>query len=184
MTKARSQGKGLSRERIRAAALELVDREGVEGLTMRALGRECGVRAMSLYRYIANKDDLLDAVQEGIVAQMQPIEAGLPWRAAVEASAREFRRVLAQHPRAIGLFVRPATTKQSLDQLERVWSILIEAGLSEVDALLALQSLLAFVVGQAMWQFTPDGDRNSDDEFEYGLELMLLGLDAKLDASA
>ena len=183
VAKSRGQGKGLSRERIRAAALELVDREGVEGLTMRALGRECGVRAMSLYRYVASKDDLLDAVQEGIVAQMQPIDPELPWRAAIEASAREFRRVLALHPRAISLFVRPATTQLSLHQLERIWSVLAEAGLSELDALRAVQSLLAFVVGQAMWQFTPDGDRGSDDEFEFGLELMLLGLDAKLGAS-
>ena len=182
MASLRGHNKGLSRERICAAAIELVDREGIAGLTMRALGRECGVQAMSLYRYVANKDDLLDAVQEGIVAQMQPIAAGLAWADAVEASAREFRRVLALHPRAIPLFVRPAATEGAFTQLEQVWATLVTAGFDDNDALRAFQALLAFVVGQAMWQFTPEGARPVDDEFEFGLELMMLGLAAKLEA--
>ena len=49
------------------AAIALIDAEGIDALSMRALGRACGVEAMSLYRYVANKDELLDAVQEGIV---------------------------------------------------------------------------------------------------------------------
>jgi TetR/AcrR family transcriptional regulator, tetracycline repressor protein len=175
-------GKGLSRERILEAALELVDREGIEGLTMRALGRACGVRAMSLYRYVANKDDLLDAVQEAIVAQMQPLELhpGSAWPTTLEAMAREFRRVLASHPRAIPLFVRPAATSGAFTALAQVIDLLAAAGFTSTDALRAFQALLAFVVGQAMWQYTPEGERAVDDEFDFGLEIMLLGLEAKL----
>lgn len=184
MAEPRGRSKGLSRERIRAAAIDLVDREGIEALTMRELGRACGVRAMSLYRYVASKDDLLDAVQEGIVAQMRPLEADLPWREAVEATAREFRRVLSLHPRAITLFVRPATTEGALTELEQVWRELAQAGFGDNDALRAVRSLLAFVVGQAMWQFAPEGDRGGADEFEFGLELMLRGLEAKLGESS
>jgi AcrR family transcriptional regulator len=172
--------KGLSRERIVDAAIRIIDRDGIEGLSMRALGRECEVEAMSLYRYVANKDELLDAVQEGIVAQMHIDVRGKAWLDALESVAREFRRVLAEHPRAITLFVRPAATQGAIDALEQVWRVLVKAGFSELDALRAFQSLLAFVVGQALWQFTADGERPADDEFEFGLELMLLGLERKL----
>jgi AcrR family transcriptional regulator len=171
--------KGLSRERIVDAAIRIIDRDGIEGLSMRALGRECEVEAMSLYRYVANKDELLDAVQEGIVAQMQ-LATQRSWLDTLEAAAREFRRVLAEHPRAIALFVRPAATAGALAALEQVWRVLVKAGFSELDALRAFQALLAFIVGQALWQFPPDGERPADDEFEFGLELMLLGLERKL----
>jgi TetR/AcrR family tetracycline transcriptional repressor len=177
--------KGLSRERIVDAAIRIIDRDGMEGLSMRALGRECEVEAMSLYRYVANKDELLDAVQEGIVAQMRIGAAGIgaaekSWLDTLEAAAREFRRVLAEHPRAIPLFVRPAATQGAYAALEQIWRVLVQAGFNELDALRAFQSLLAFVVGQALWQFTPTGERPADDEFEFGLELMLLGLERML----
>lgn len=148
---------------------------------MRALGRACGVEAMSLYRYVANKDELLDSVQGQIVAQMKLPKRRRSWIEYVEAAARELRRVLAKHPRAIPLFVRPAATAGAFEALEQVFAVLTEAGFDEDDALRAVQSVLAFVVGQALWQFSPEGERRVDDEFEFGLELMLLGLQAKLE---
>lgn len=180
-SKARANKRGLSRDRIAAAAVELVDAEGLDALSMRVLGRALGVQAMSLYRYVSNKDDLFDAMQEAIVAEMQQVPRGMAWPQALEALAREFRRVLARHPRALPLFVRPAASEGVLEALERVWGILQGAGFSELDALRAMQSLLAFVVGQAMWQFTPEGERRADDEFEFGLRAMLLGLGAMLE---
>jgi AcrR family transcriptional regulator len=171
----------LSRDLIVDAALRLIDEGGIEGLTMRALGAECGVRAMSLYRYIANKDALLDAVQERIVAEMGTLDTDKPWREAVETMARGLREVLARHPRAIPLFVRPAATNDVLTALGQVLDVLLDAGFDEGDALRAFQALLAFVVGHAMWQFTPHGIRAVDDEFEFGLEVMLIGLGAKLE---
>ena len=89
--------KGLSRASIIDAAIALIDAEGIDALSMRALGRACGVEAMSLYRYVANKDELLDAVQEGIVAQMQLPTRRRAWLEHIEAAARELRRVLAEH---------------------------------------------------------------------------------------
>lgn len=177
--------KGLSREGIVEAAIRVIDRDGIDALSMRALGRECGAKAMSLYRYVANKDELLDAVQEGIVAQMRLPRAkklgrGRDWLALVEAAARELRRVLAEHPNAIPLFVRPAATTGAFAALEQVWNALTEAGFDQLDALRAVQSMLAFVVGQALWQYAPEVVRPVDDEFEFGLEVMLLGLEARL----
>jgi AcrR family transcriptional regulator len=176
--------KGLSRESIVEAAIALIDAEGIDALSMRALGRACGVEAMSLYRYVANKDELLDAVQEGIVAQMKLPKRRRSWLEHVEGAARELRRILAAHPKAIPLFVRPAATEGAFAALEQVWQVLVDAGFDENDALRAVQSMLAFVVGQALWQFNPEGKRAVDDEFEFGLEVMMLGLKAKLDANA
>lgn len=76
--------------------------------------------------------------------------------------------------------MRPAATTGVFAALEQVWRFLIAAGFEEADALRAVQSMLAFVVGQALWQFTPEGERQADDEFEFGLEVMLLGLERKL----
>jgi AcrR family transcriptional regulator len=170
--------KGLSRESIVEAALALIDAEGIDALSMRALGRACGVEAMSLYRYVANKDELLDAVQEGIVKQMRLPKRKLGWLELVEAAARELRRVLSKHPKAIPLFIRPAATEGAFALLEQVWQALVDAGFDQTDALRAVQSVLAFVVGQALWQFTPEGERKVDDEFEFGLNVMLRGLAA------
>ncbi|EDM73554.1 probable transcriptional regulator, TetR family protein [Plesiocystis pacifica SIR-1] len=171
---------GLTRERIAEAALELIDSEGLDALSMRAVGQACGVRAMSLYRHVTNKDDLLDAVQAAMVAEMNFAALSGPWLAQLEGAAREFRRVLARHPEAIPLFTRPAATQRAFAAVEQVWQVLVDAGFSQLDALRAFQSLLAFVVGQALWQFTPEGARPVDDEFEFGLGCMLTGLELRL----
>jgi AcrR family transcriptional regulator len=66
----------LSHDRVLRAALDLVDREGVAGLTMRRLGRELGVEAMSLYGYVDSKEDLIDGVVEQVFRQMPLIVPG------------------------------------------------------------------------------------------------------------
>lgn len=175
--------KGLSRALILDTALGLVDASGIEGLTMRSLGEALGVQAMSLYRYVANKDALLDALQEAVVTRMQPLAPSLSnqsWRAVLEASARSLREVLRAHPRAIPLFFRPAASEHAAEAIIEVTDVLIDAGFDEADALRAFQALLAFVVGQAMWQFGSTGERPVDDEFEFGLRAMLDGFELHL----
>ena len=66
----------LSRDRVLRAALDLVDREGVDALTMRRLGRELGVEAMSLYGYVDSKEDLIEGVVEQVFRQMPLIVPG------------------------------------------------------------------------------------------------------------
>lgn len=160
--------------------MDLIDRDGLENLSMRKLGAALGVQAMSLYRYVPSKDALLDGVQEIIVNDVPEVSADQPWQDAVRQLAHAFRGVLARHPGAIPVFVRPAATRVVLDRIDVPLQVLMEAGLDDLDALRAFQMMLAFVVGQAMWQFTPDGDRPVDDEFEFGLETLILGLEARL----
>lgn len=172
--------KGLSRQLILDAALGVVDAAGIEGLTMRSLGEALGVQAMSLYRYVTNKEALLDALQEAVVAEMRASEPGLSWRAALDANARSLREVLRRHPRAIPLFFRPAASARAFEAIIAVTDVLIEEGFDDADALRAFQSLLAFVVGQAMWQFGTELERHVDDEFEFGLAALLDGFELHL----
>ena len=79
----------LTRERVLPAAVDLADRDGLEGLSMRKLGQELGVEAMALYRHVRDKDDLLDGIVEVVVGQIErpqpgrtgrPRSAGRSWR--------------------------------------------------------------------------------------------------------
>lgn len=95
----------LSRDRIVEAALMLADTNGTDRLTMRALAAELGVEAMSLYNHVRNKEDLLDALVEAVVAQIElPCPAG-DWRLQMQRRANSMRKVFLAHPWAPPLIV-------------------------------------------------------------------------------
>ena len=94
----------LSRDRLIAAALLLVDRRGEAALTMRNLGAALHVEAMSLYHHIRNRDDLLDGLADLLVTTGLPIaSANEPWVDALRAFARGIRRTAQEHPAAFQL---------------------------------------------------------------------------------
>src|SRR5467141_1982505 len=88
----------LTRDRVLAAAVDLADRGGFEGLSMRKLGQELGVDAMALYRHVRSKDDLLDGLVEVIVRQIERPFPADDWKAALRAQAMAARGVMLQHP--------------------------------------------------------------------------------------
>ena len=119
----------LSRERVRAAAVDLADRGGADALTMRGLGQELGVDPMALYRHVRNKDDLLDGALALVVGQMQPAPAGLAWKDALRELAMNARRVMVRHPWARGDLEERGTAGEAMvGQIERVLAILLAAG--------------------------------------------------------
>jgi AcrR family transcriptional regulator len=93
----------LSRGRVVEAAAAIADRDGLAVVSMRTVGRELGVEAMSLYHHVANKDALLDSLAEWVFAQLEPPPVGAPWRAALSERARSQRAVLSKHPWGLGL---------------------------------------------------------------------------------
>ena len=171
----------LSAQAVAAAALRQIDEVGVEALSMRGVGKEVGASAMALYRYFDGKDALLDAVQDAILADMGPIRRGPDWQTTIRSMALSLRSTLRAHPRAIPLFSRPAATDGAFARLVEAVDVLEDAGFSPQDALNAFQVTLAFIVGHALWQFTPQGERPANDEFEFGLQALLTGFEAKLD---
>ena len=88
----------LSRERVLRAAITLADQSGLESLTMRRLGRELGVEAMSLYNHVANKDDILDGMVDLVLSDIQVPESGTHWKSAMRQRALSAHEVLLAHP--------------------------------------------------------------------------------------
>ena len=81
----------MSRERVLRAAVEYADRNGIEALSMRKLARELGVEAMTLYYYVANKNDLLEGMADLVAAEIEPPPDDLDWKEATR------RRALSAH---------------------------------------------------------------------------------------
>jgi AcrR family transcriptional regulator len=93
-----SPRKPLSRERVLKAALALVDKDGVESLSMRNLAAKLSVEAMSLYKHVANKDAVLDGLVELILREMEIPPVGTPWREAMRRRAWSVRHTILRHP--------------------------------------------------------------------------------------
>ena len=142
----------LSRDRVLAAALDLADREGFEACTMRKLGAELGVEAMSLYRYVSSKEDLLDGLVDlvfGEVAVDAPGTTG--WQAAMRARAHSHRDALGRHRWAIGVMEgRMQPGPESLRVHDATLGVLRAAGFSFRDAVHANSVLDAYVYGFAL----------------------------------
>src|SRR6266581_5617128 len=106
----------LTRQRIIRAALRIMDEEGLEAVTMRRIGRELGVEAMSLYNHVRDKEEILDAICEEVLSEFR-FPADQAWAETVRAAAREYRRLLLAHPRVITLMTgrkSPVTNPDSL----------------------------------------------------------------------
>lgn len=93
----------LTRDRVVDAAVRVADRGGLAHVSMRNVGRELGVEAMSLYHHVAGKDALLDALADRVYGEIALPAPDLPWRAAMADRAASARAVLAAHPWALGL---------------------------------------------------------------------------------
>jgi AcrR family transcriptional regulator len=93
----------LSRERVLRAAIDLADAGGLEAVSMRKLGQALRVEAMSLYKHVANKEDILDGMADLITGEIQVPAMGGDWRAEIRASAISAHRALLRHPWASSL---------------------------------------------------------------------------------
>jgi len=177
----------LSRERLLACALELVDREGLSALSMRRLGAELGVEAMALYRYAASKDALLDGLVEALYLELEERLAnadgtGTPeWRNELHRIARATYEVCLAHPQvvpllstrmlAVPLARRPLAV---LRQHERVLALLRDAGFGEVRATAVFRAFTGWVLGYASveLQAMVDNAEEPDPAFRLGLHRM------------
>jgi TetR/AcrR family tetracycline transcriptional repressor len=104
--KQRGTGKSLDRDMVVRAALRSIDRSGAQGLTMRGLGQELGVQAMSLYRYVSGREDVLEAVVtlllDGLPGRLDK-RVSRTWQGYLQAMAHTIREIALQHPRAFPL---------------------------------------------------------------------------------
>jgi AcrR family transcriptional regulator len=139
----------LTREAIAAAALRLVDEEGLDALSMRRLAARLEVGTMTLYGYFRGKDELLDAVVDAAASEAPGRAArGAGWRADVAAVARSLRGGLERHPSLVQLRLRrPILTVAALRGTEAATAALLDAGLSRADAARAFRTLFLYTFG-------------------------------------
>jgi TetR/AcrR family tetracycline transcriptional repressor len=152
-------GRGLSLDRIVTATLELMDEQGIGATTMRAVSSRLGVRSMSLYRYVQDRDELFDAVVERIVneladdpeVQLRPVDG---WRPYLAGMAHGVRRYARAHPHAFPLVAtRPPAAPwvnpplRSLRWVEAMLTGLAREGFSDEQVLFTYRTFNSFLLG-------------------------------------
>ena len=205
----------LSREGVLRAALAVADDGGLEALTMQRIAEQVDAEAMSLYRHVRNKEDLLDGLVDIVYAEMELPRPGSDWRTAMRDRATSARDVLRRHPWAISLMEsRSSPGPANLRHHDAVSAALLDAGFSSVETTHAYNLLDSFIYGFVIQETTlpfgtpeemevaasmlhgssPDeyphlrqiatellaGGFAYADEFEFGLDLILDGLEARM----
>ena len=188
-----SRKQALSRDKILDTALEILDREGLDGLSMRKLGTALGVEAMSLYNHIPSKSALLDGIHERILLSLDASTHARSWQTFIRHQALALHRALLAHPNAIPLFAtRPAATPAAIERLDHYLSVLLRAGFKPTEALSIVQLVAQLVVGHAMWTTGVEvvlvGQHveralekwSADRELELGIDAMIHGFERLL----
>jgi AcrR family transcriptional regulator len=208
----------LTRDRIVLAAVRVADRGGLSGVSMRTVGRELGVEAMSLYHHIAGKDDLIDELADWVFTRIEMPTPDQPWRPAMIGRATSARSVLTKHPWALGLIEsRRNPGPALLRHHDAVLGCLRGNGFPVVLATHAFSAVDAYVFGFVLSELNlpmEPGESAEEfvqgigllteayphlaemlaeqvvgesfsyaDEFDYGLELILDGLEERLGRS-
>jgi AcrR family transcriptional regulator len=168
----------ITRAMVLATALEIIDRDGVRGLSMRRLGHALGRDPMTLYRHAPNKAALLDGVAETVLEQLEVDSTDPDWAAQLRTVAREFRRLALAHPQVVPLLVtRPLATPLglrppgTLRPLEGVLELLTRAGFTGSDALHIYRTLFGFLHGHILHELQEIVERpeETDDLLRLGL---------------
>jgi AcrR family transcriptional regulator len=143
----------LSRERVLRAAIGLADEDGIEALSMRRLGHELGVEAMSLYNHVANKDDLLGGIVDLVLGEVELPSGGGDWKAALRESAISAHDVLRRHAWACSLAMSPPRILPARTQLmEGMLRRLREGGFSADLTYHAYHALDSHIWGFTLWE--------------------------------
>ncbi|WP_327091202.1 TetR/AcrR family transcriptional regulator C-terminal domain-containing protein [Nonomuraea sp. NBC_01738] len=139
----------LSRKRIVAAAIELIEREGADAVSMRRIAAELGVGVMSLYNHVPNKDALLSGVAESVLSEIEfTDDPAAHWTDRVRIQARAFRQIAHHYPRSTMLVVsRQLHSNAGLLPVERALATLRSAGFDGPEAVKMLRMFIAFIVG-------------------------------------
>jgi AcrR family transcriptional regulator len=142
----------LTRERIITAAVELIEQEGAEAVSMRRIASELGSGVMSLYNHVPSKAVLLDAVAERILSGIDfTTEPGMGWEDQVRAQARAFRQIARAYPRCTMVVIsRPVNSAAAMRPMEHALATLRDAGFGAEDAVRVVRAFIAYIVGSLL----------------------------------
>lgn len=128
--------------------MDLADEQGIDAVTMRTLAKHLGIEAASLYNHVRGKDDLLDAMTELAIAEIETPAEGTPWKEAMRRRAVSAREVFTRHKWASSLIdSRNKTGPVSIGYVDRVLGILIGAGYSPAQAATAFVVVDGYIYG-------------------------------------
>lgn len=202
----------LSRDRVLGAALRLADEGGIESLSMRKLAQDLGVKAMSLYNHVANKDDIIDGIVDIVVSEIEVPVPGTDWKTAMRRRAISARATLLHHPWAtMPIVSRVNVGPTMLRYVDATLGCLCEAGFSLEMADRAWNAIDSHIYGFTLQElnfpfeaaeyseaaknglslipadkypylnqlthYVMEGRYDGLHDFEFGLELILDGLD-------
>ncbi len=184
---------GLSTERVLAAALHIVDTEGLPALSMRRLARALNREAMTLYRYAANKTSLLDGITDLVLRELDVDPRAADWRQELRELADDFRALALAHPNVVPLLLtRPLATPPgrrlpgTLRPLEDFLELFTGAGFTPPDALHAYRLFFGFLHGHVLHELQEltDNPDETDDLLRLGLHRLPLAQFPRLRALA
>lgn len=179
----RRTGRGLSLDRIVSETLALVDEQGIAGASMRTVGERLGVRGMSLYRYVASREELFDAVVERIVDELEkdPEVRAQPdggWRDYLARLAHGVRRYARAHPHAFPLVAtRPPNAPwinpplRSLRWIEAMLTGLHDEGFTDEQIVFTYRTFNSFLLGYLLLETSAAALRDpkpGDGSFQQG----------------
>ncbi|WP_269930464.1 TetR/AcrR family transcriptional regulator [Aminobacter sp. HY435] len=156
----------LSLDRIVSTAVELLDAQGVDGLTMRRLADRLGSGVMSLYWHVDSKEDVFDLALDSVLEYRGPPQAGgsQDWREDVIHMLEDWRASMLRHPWSASLLPRRALGPNILSRLELLSKTLSGAGVADADINVAIWSLWNHVMGSTITRAS--FDRSDDDRAE------------------
>jgi AcrR family transcriptional regulator len=167
MTPRKKDAEPLARERIVAAAMTIIDAEGLDALSMRRLGTELGVNPMAAYHYVPNKAALYDLVLEAVMAGVDTasLDSALPLDDRLKQAARAYRTAILAHPRAIPvLATRSLRTAAVLRPVEPMLGILYDAGLTPDEAMAAVDFMAQYILGGAVGYYHHEFDEEAGEQ--------------------
>jgi AcrR family transcriptional regulator len=146
----------LTKQRVLETAIAVADKDGIEALSMRKLGQALGVEAMSLYKHVANKGELIAGMVDSVVEQFELPDDEPAWDVAIRRCAVYAHDLLIEHPWACGLAVVPSDIRTiggpRIRYMEWLLRRLREAGFSPDLAYSAYHTLDSHIFGFTLWQ--------------------------------
>jgi len=140
----------MSRERVLRAAIDFSDANGIDSLSMRKLARELGVEAMTLYYYVANKQDLLEGMSDLVAAEIELPAENLGWRSATRSRATSAHAALVRHHWVTPLWMSVMIGPARMRYMDSALGVYRRAGLTPASTELAFHAVENHVVGYAL----------------------------------